>query len=198
MTNKETSKELLSAIQKIVSETKGQCLNEELITELEMITKPISEFYDLLKGGEFKLKQGFLDFWIPVFLILKKEDYSLYSSEGEYIPHLTPDIMDLIHKNPNRFQIKRLITEGVNLEFFHSYKELVGYNESNIKGLESSYITIYSNFLRFYRGLEEYSKNTKQLSPEAVGVRDAISKAKDPETHNNIESFESKNLITDL
>jgi hypothetical protein len=36
--------------------------------------------------------------------------------------------------------------------------------------------------LRFYRGLEEYSKNTKQLSPEAVGVRDAISKAKDPET----------------
>ena len=43
-------------------------------------------------------------------------------------------------------------------------------------------ITIYSNFLRFYRGLEEYSKNTKQLSPEAVGVRDAISKAKDPET----------------
>ena len=144
--------------------------------------RPIAEFYDLLKGGEFKLKQGFLDFWIPVFLIIKKEDYSLYSSEGEYIPHLTPDIMDLIHKNPNRFQIKRLITEGVNLEFFHSYKELVGYNESNIKGLESSYITIYSNFLRFYRGLEEFSKNTKQLSPEAVGVRDAISKAKDPET----------------
>jgi hypothetical protein len=156
--------------------------SEEFLDSCKESRRPISEFYDLLKGGEFKLKQGFLDFWIPVFLILKKEDYSLYSSEGEYIPHLTPDIMDLIHKNPNRFQIKRLITEGVNLEFFHSYKELVGYNESNIKGLESSYITIYSNFLRFYRGLEEYSKNTKQLSPEAVGVRDAISKAKDPET----------------
>jgi hypothetical protein len=47
MTNKETSKELLSAIQKIVSETKGQCLNEELITELEAVTKPISEFYEI-------------------------------------------------------------------------------------------------------------------------------------------------------
>ena len=47
MTNKETSKELLSAIQKIVSDTKGQCLNEELITELETITKPISEFYEI-------------------------------------------------------------------------------------------------------------------------------------------------------
>lgn len=47
MTNKETSKELLSAIQKIVSETKGQCLNEELIAELELITKPIAEFYEI-------------------------------------------------------------------------------------------------------------------------------------------------------
>jgi ATPase family associated with various cellular activities (AAA) len=47
MANKEISKELLSAIQKIVSETKGQCLNQELITELEVVTKPISEFYDI-------------------------------------------------------------------------------------------------------------------------------------------------------
>jgi hypothetical protein len=144
--------------------------------------KAISLFYDLLKGSEFKLKQGFLDFWIPIYLIIKKEDYSLYSLDGEYIPHLTADIMDLIHKSPSRFLIKSLVTEGVNLEYFHSYKELVGYNESNIKGLESSYITIYSNFLRFYRGLEDYAKNTRQLSPEAIGVRDAIAKAKDPET----------------
>ena len=47
MTNKQISKELLSAIQKIVSETKGQCLNDELINELADVTKPISEFYDL-------------------------------------------------------------------------------------------------------------------------------------------------------
>ena len=47
MTNKETSKQLLTAIQKIVSETKGQCLNEELVNELELLTKPITEFYEI-------------------------------------------------------------------------------------------------------------------------------------------------------
>ena len=47
MNNKQISKELLSAIQKIISETKGQCLNDELIKELVDVTKPISEFYDL-------------------------------------------------------------------------------------------------------------------------------------------------------
>ena len=41
MTNKETSKQLLTAIQKIVSETKGQCLNEELVNELVNITTQI-------------------------------------------------------------------------------------------------------------------------------------------------------------
>ena len=47
MANKEISKELLSAIQKIVSETKGQTLTDDLINELEVVTKPISEFYEI-------------------------------------------------------------------------------------------------------------------------------------------------------
>jgi len=62
------------------------------------------------------------------------------------------------------------------------YKELVGYNESNIKGLQSSYITIYGNFLRFYRGLEEYAQKTKSITTQAQGVRKAIANAQDPET----------------
>lgn len=154
----------------------------DILCESDETRKPISNFYEILKEIPFKLKQGFLDFWIPIFLIIKKEDYSLYSSDGEYVPHLTPDIMDIIHKTPGRFFIKHLSNKGINNEFFNSYKELVGYNDSNVKGLETSYITIYSNFLRFYRGLEDYAKNTRQLSPQALGVRDAIANAKDPET----------------
>lgn len=154
----------------------------EILCESDETRKPISNFYETLKEVPFKLKQGFLDFWIPIFLIIKKEDYSLYSSDGEYVPHLTSDIMDIIHKTPGRFFVKHLSNKGINNEFFNSYKELVGYSDSNVKGLETSYITIYSNFLRFYRGLEDYAKNTRQLSPQALGVRDAIAKAKDPES----------------
>jgi hypothetical protein len=154
----------------------------DILCESNETRKPISNFYETLKEVPFKLKQGFLDFWIPIFLIIKKEDYSMYSSDGEYVPHLTPDIMDIIHKTPGRFFVKYLSNKGINNEYFNSYKELVGYNDSNVNGLESSYITIYSNFLRFYRGLEDYAKNTRQLSPQALGVRDAIAKAKDPES----------------
>lgn len=142
----------------------------------------IEHFYSQLKTGSFKLKQGLLDFWIPIFLIIKKEDYSLYSDSGEYIPMLNTDVMDLIYKHPGKFFIKALGSKGVNNQYLSFYKELVGYNESNIKGLQSSYITIYGNFLRFYRGLEEYAQKTKNLSPQAIGVRKAIANANDPES----------------
>jgi hypothetical protein len=142
----------------------------------------ISDFFERLREGDFKLKQGFLDFWVSVFLIIKKEDYALYSDSGEYIPMLTSDVMDLVHKTPGKFFIKALSTSGVQSDYLAFYKELVGYNESNIKGLQSSYITIYGNFLRFYRGLEEYAQKTKSISIQAQGVRKAIATAQDPET----------------
>ncbi len=142
----------------------------------------ISEFFANLRSGSFKLKQGFLDFWVSVFLIIKKEDYALYSDTGEYIPMLTSDVMDLIHKSPGKFFIKALSNSGVKADYLAFYKEMVGYNESNIKGLQSSYITIYGNFLRFYRGLEEYAQKTKSITSQAQGVRKAIANAQDPET----------------
>jgi hypothetical protein len=142
----------------------------------------IAVFFNRLRVGEFKLKQGFLDFWVSIFLIIKKEDYALYSDSGEYIPMLTSDVMDLVHKTPDRFLIKALSTSGVKSDYLVFYKELVGYNESNIKGLQSSYITIYGNFLRFYRGLEEYSQKTNSISIQAQGVRKAIVAAQDPES----------------
>ena len=142
----------------------------------------IASFIDRLKEGEFKLKQGFLDFWVSIFLIIKKEDYALYSDSSEYIPMLTSDVLDLVHKMPDKFYIKALSNSGVKSDYLAFYKELVGYNESNIKGLQSSYITIYGNFLRFYRGLEEYAQRTKSISIQAQGVRKAIASAQDPET----------------
>ena len=142
----------------------------------------VEDFYKTLSKPPFKLKKGFLDYWIPIFLIIKKEEYSLYHQNGEYIPHLTDEVMDLIYKNPTKYLIKALSLKGVKSEYLSQYKELVGYNESNISGLESSYITIYGNFLRFYRGLDDYTKNTKSISKAAREVRDAIEKARDPET----------------
>lgn len=47
MNNKQTSKELLKAIQTVVSSTKGQLLNDDLINELKTETTNIMSFYEI-------------------------------------------------------------------------------------------------------------------------------------------------------
>ena len=47
MTNKQTSKDLLKAIQTVVSSTKGQLLNDDLINELKTETTNIMSFYEI-------------------------------------------------------------------------------------------------------------------------------------------------------
>jgi hypothetical protein len=155
---------------------------EELLASSCESKMPISDLYNHLRSGTFKLKQGFLDFWIPIFLVIKKEDYALYYNDGEYVPHLTTEVMDIIHKNPTKYFVKALSAEGVRSDYLGFYKELVGFNESNVSGLASSYITIYGNFLKFYRSLETFSKKTKLIPQSAVDVRNAIATAKDPES----------------
>jgi len=35
----------------------------------------LSELYEKLSEAPFKLKKGFLEFWIPIFLLANKEDF---------------------------------------------------------------------------------------------------------------------------
>ena len=49
----------------------------------------ISELIKTLSTQPFKLKQGFLDFWIPTFLFIKRQDFALYDvNRGAYIPNV--------------------------------------------------------------------------------------------------------------
>lgn len=139
------------------------------------------EFYELLEQQPYKLKKGFIDFWIPIFLIAKKEDYALFHSNGGFVPFLTEDTIDLIHKKPQDFLIKSYDVSGLKVNLLESYKELVQIGDSSEKGTQSTFLSIFGNFLRFQRGLNNYTLNTDKLSSKAVKLREAIMTSKDPE-----------------
>ena len=138
------------------------------------------EFYEELSVKPFKLKKGFVDFWIPIFLIAKKEDFALFHEEGGFIPFITEDTLDLIHKKPQNFLIKSYDVSGLKLNLLESYKELVQVG-NNEKGTRSTFLSIFGNFLRFQRGLNPYTLKTKKLSSNTIKLREAIINSKDPE-----------------
>ena len=141
--------------------------------------KPLSAFVETLSKKPFKLKQGFIDFWIPSFLFLRRDDFALYT-DGSFIPTITDDTLELIAKKPKDFQVKAFDVEGVRLDIFNSYRSFLNQETKNKLG-NDSFIETIKPFLVFYRTLPEYAKFTQCLSKPALAIREAIAKSKDPE-----------------
>jgi hypothetical protein len=139
----------------------------------------VSEFVELLNQKPFKLKQGVIDFWIPSFLFIKRDDYALFN-KNVYIPFITEEVLDLMGKNPDEFEIKSFALDGVRLDIFNSYRLFLNQNSKD-KISNSNFIETIKPFLTFYKDLPEYSKNTLRLAKEASKIREAIASSKDPE-----------------
>jgi ribosomal protein S15P/S13E len=139
----------------------------------------ISDFCDLLSKKPFKLKQGLIDFWVPTFLFLKRDDFAIFNEES-YIPSLSEENLELIAKYPKKYSIKTFDIEGVKLDIFNSYRAFLNISTEQ-KFDNNSFIETIKPFIVFYKQLPDYSKNTKRLSPAAIKIRKAISISKDPE-----------------
>ncbi|SOC81569.1 hypothetical protein SAMN06296241_3148 [Salinimicrobium sediminis] len=141
----------------------------------------LNEFIDLLSKPPFKLKKGLVDFWLPIFLIARQEDFALFHIEGGYIPYLDEDVLDLIHRKPESFLIKSYDVSGLKVNLLESYKEMAQLEETVGKGTQTVFLTIFTNFLKFRKSLNNYALKTKKLSNKATNLRQAIIEAKDPE-----------------
>lgn len=141
--------------------------------------RKVTEFVELLSNKPFKLKQGFIDFWIPTFLFIKRDEYALFN-ESIFTPVINEDILERLAKIPEDFEVKSFALEGVKLDIFNSYRKFLNI-DLNQNGNAQTFIETIKPFLVFYRGLPEYSKQTKRLSKESIAIREAIANSKDPE-----------------
>ena len=144
--------------------------------------RKISELIKILISQPFKLKQGFLDFWIPTFLFIKRQDFALYdANRGAYIPNVDMLFFDLLQKHPADYAIKAFEVDGVRLDFFNQYRRFVNLSdEFNIT--TQSFIETIKPFLFFYKKLNDYTKHTRKFSHKStMRFRDVLAAAKDPE-----------------
>lgn len=153
--------------------------SNDFLNSAKKSKRKISEFSEPLTKKPFKLKQGLIDFWIPSFLFIKRDDFALFSENG-YIPYITDEILELVIKYPEDYEIKTFDIEGVKLDIFNSYRIFLNQNSKD-KFDNKTFIETIKPFLTFYKGLSEYSKNTSRLQKETLAIRNAIANSKDPE-----------------
>lgn len=153
--------------------------SEDFLESAKSEQLKISELSEMLSKRPFKLKQGLIDFWVPTFLFLKRDDFAIFNDES-YIPNLSEENLELIAKFPEKYSIKTFDIEGVKLDIFNSYRTFLNIATEQ-KFDNNSFIETIKPFIVFYKQLPEYSKNTKRLSPSAIKIRKAIATSKDPE-----------------
>lgn len=139
----------------------------------------LQELVDRLLDRPFKLKKGLVDFVLPLFLLVKQSDFSLFNKDG-FIPQLNANILDLIVKNPAEFSLKSFSATGIHLSVFNKYRELLNQNKVD-KSSNSGFIEMIRPFLSFYLQLPEYAKKTNKLTKEVLSLRKAIAESTDPE-----------------
>jgi ribosomal protein S15P/S13E len=153
--------------------------SEDFLESAKTEQLKISELSEMLSKRPFKLKQGLIDFWVPTFLFLKRDDFAIFNDDS-YIPNLSEENLELIAKYPDKYSIKTFDIEGVKLDIFNSYRTFL--NQSTEQKFDNnSFIETIKPFIVFYKQLPEYTKKTKRLSPSALKIRQAISNSKDPE-----------------
>lgn len=141
--------------------------------------RKVTDLAQILSKAPFKLKPGFSEIWVVTYLIIKKEDYALYS-DGKYVPFINKDVLELMIRKLSDFSIKAFDVSGVRLNLFNKYREVL--NLSQKESIEeASFIETIRPFITFYKQLPEYAQNTKKIRKNAIDFREALAKAKDPE-----------------
>lgn len=153
------------------------CIN--FVNEAKSTRISISVLIERLSKRPLKLRQGFIDFWVPIFLFICKDDFALYNENG-YIPDIDDETLFLISKQPKEFEIKAFDISGIKLDLFNSYRTFLNIEETD-NVTNESLIELIKPFLVFYLQLPDYNKKTKRISKKAIELRNAIALSKDPE-----------------
>lgn len=156
---------------------------EDFLNSTENKSRNLQDLTQILTTAPFKMKQGFLDFWIPTYLYIRRQDYALYyiTHDNSFVPDITKGFFELYQKNPNAFAVKKYSGDGVKMKFFKKYRQLVNL-DTEVAVKNNSFIETIKPFLFFYSRLNEYAKNTRKFDHQTtVRFRDVIATAKDPE-----------------
>ena len=141
--------------------------------------KRLTELAKILKSAPYKLKQGVIDFWIPIFLYINQQDFALYNN-GTFVLSINKEVFELMHKRLNDFSLKVFKVSGIKLEFFKRYRQFL--RKDDTVGISANSLTeTVKPFFYFYRGLNNYAKKTRKFdNAYTAKFRDVLSNAQDP------------------
>jgi len=157
-----TMRGVWSEIESFLDETEGQRLS-------------VTELYDRLKRPPFGIKDGPLPVLVCAALLCHEAEVAVYE-QGSLVPELSGPVIERFLRSPDRFEVRQARIAGVRLEVFERLaKSLLSGGKPN-----KTMLDVVRGLVRFFAALPHYARNTSNLPAEAVQVREALLRAREP------------------
>ena len=153
--------------------------SEDFFESTKSGKRKITDLISILEKPPYGLKAGFIEMWIPIYLIIKQNDYALYKEEA-YVPELNFEMINLTYRNPKLFEIKAFHISELKKKLFAKYRSLLDQDET-VQFSNISFVETIRPLLLIYAELNEYARSTRKISASAQKLRSAIKSATDPE-----------------
>ncbi|WP_167616072.1 hypothetical protein [Maribellus sediminis] len=154
--------------------------SQDFLESCTISPRRLDEFIKLLKSKPFKLKTGVIEFWAPLFLIMRQQHFALYE-EDRFVPNITGDTIEVAMKQPRKYQISYFKLAETKLEIFNKYRYFLNQVQEDAP-TRDTFIETIKPFLSFYKSLVPYTQNSKKhLSIEALRLKEALTNATKPE-----------------
>jgi hypothetical protein len=130
---------------------------------------------DALRSEPIGARDGLIPLILALYVAARRSQTALFE-ELTYLPNLDGDIVQRLTKEPEAFELQHCAIEGDRLETFDAIAKVFGVK----KGEDPEVLDVVRPLMEFVAKLPEYSRNTKRLSLEAIGIRTILIGARDP------------------
>ncbi|GER89749.1 hypothetical protein KDW_39110 [Dictyobacter vulcani] len=147
-------------------------------------TKPetLDRLYTILEAPPYGMKKGSIPLFLAAVLLYHKDTVSVYQ-DGTFIPLLGAEHFELLVKQPGRFAVKHFEVAGLRTQVFQELALLLRrpLSSANSSTRNNTILSVVKPLIQFGNSLPSYTVKTKQLSTEAIAIRDAIRDAREPD-----------------
>lgn len=163
---------------------RGSSLNEawqaidDFLSTCEVERRPVEDLFRKLQDPPYGIKMGVLPLLLCAAVLHFDTEVAFYE-DGGFVPEVSIELFERLLKNPERFHLRRYRIEGVRKEVFRQMAEVLGASPAGEN--RGDLVALMRPLFKFLHRLPGYTKQTRALSSEALGVRECLFGAKEPD-----------------
>lgn len=131
--------------------------------------------FDALRSAPIGARDGLIPLILSLYIAAKRSQTAIFE-DSTYIPNLDGDIAQRLTKEPEAFELQHCAIEGDRVATFDAIAKIFKVE----KRATLEVLDVVRPLMEFVAQLPEYSRNTKNLTKEAINVRSILLTARDP------------------